>query len=54
MISNAAEPHARTDFGAMAELVLARCDVVATFSEQPGRITRTFLSEPMRRLHGVV
>ena len=32
--------------------VLARCDVVAMFSEEPDKITRTFLSEPMRRLHG--
>jgi allantoate deiminase len=32
--------------------VLRRCDEVATFSEESGKITRTFLSEPMRRLHG--
>jgi allantoate deiminase len=30
--------------------VLARCDEVALYSEEPGRITRTFLSEPMRGL----
>jgi allantoate deiminase len=39
------------DRAAMAALVLERCDIVATFSEEAGRITRTFLSEPMRRLH---
>jgi allantoate deiminase len=35
----------------LAAEVLARCDEVALFSEEPGKITRTFLSEPMRRLH---
>jgi allantoate deiminase len=35
----------------MAALVLARCDEVASFSEDPDKITRTFLSEPMHRLH---
>ena len=33
---------------ALAALVLARCDEVARFSEEAGKITRTFLSEPMR------
>jgi allantoate deiminase len=36
----------------LAAEVLARCDEVALFSEEPDRITRTFLSEPMRQLHG--
>jgi allantoate deiminase len=36
----------------LAAEVLARCDQVARFSEEPDRITRTFLCEPMRRLHG--
>src|SRR5262245_19932388 len=31
--------------------ILARCDVLARLSETPGRITRTFLCEPMRPLH---
>jgi allantoate deiminase len=35
----------------LADEVLARCDELATFSEEAGRITRTFLCEPMRRLH---
>jgi allantoate deiminase len=30
---------------------LRRCDEVATFSEEAGKITRTFLSEPIGRLH---
>ncbi len=38
----------------LAAEVLARCDQVALFSEEPDKITRTFLSEPMRRLHGRV
>ncbi len=36
----------------LAAEVIARCDEVALFSEEPDKITRTFLSEPMRRLHG--
>jgi allantoate deiminase len=39
---------------ALAAEVLARCDQVAVFSEVPGAIARTFLREPMRRLHGRV
>jgi allantoate deiminase len=38
--------------GDLAAEVLARCDEVGSFSEDPGKITRTFLSEPMRRLCG--
>ena len=49
MIERPAEREALTD---LAAEVLARCDEVAQFSEDPDRITRTFLSEPMRRLHG--
>jgi allantoate deiminase len=37
--------------GNLAAEVLARCDEVALFSEEPDKITRTFLSEPMRGLH---
>jgi allantoate deiminase len=36
----------------MATDVLSRCDEVATFTEEPGKVTRSFLCEPMRRLHG--
>jgi allantoate deiminase len=38
--------------GNLAAEVLARCDEVALFSEEPDKITRTFLSDPMRLLHG--
>ncbi len=31
--------------------MLSRCEVVAGYSEEPGKVTRTFLCEPMRRLH---
>lgn len=34
--------------------VLARCDAVAAFTEEPERITRTFLCEPMRGVHALV
>jgi allantoate deiminase len=36
---------------AKAEKVIARCRKLASFSEQPGRTTRTFLSPPMRECH---
>jgi len=36
---------------ALAEKVVARCRKLASFSEEPGRITRTFLSPPMRECH---
>jgi allantoate deiminase len=35
----------------LAAEVLARCDRVAHYSEEPGKITRTFLGEPMRAVH---
>lgn len=31
---------------------MARCDELATYTEEPGRITRRFLSDPMRAVHG--
>ena len=36
----------------MATEALARCDEAAAFTEDPGKVTRTFLREPMRRPHG--
>src|SRR5690348_1062259 len=39
------------DGAALTAEILARCDLVANFSEEDGKITRTFLCEPMRRLH---
>jgi allantoate deiminase len=38
----------------LARRALERCDVLAGFTEEPGRITRTFLSPPMRDVHRVV
>ncbi|MCI0462683.1 MAG: hypothetical protein L0Z62_37515, partial [Gemmataceae bacterium] len=35
----------------LAQEVLAQCEILAGYSEQPGRITRTFLCEPMRGVH---
>jgi allantoate deiminase len=35
----------------LAAEVLSRCDTVAGYSEETGRIKRTFLCEPMRGLH---
>jgi allantoate deiminase len=37
-----------------AREVIRRCRVVAEYSEDPACITRTFLSEPMRRVHADV
>lgn len=39
------------DFSFLARKVLQRCEMVATFSEEAGRITRTYLSEPMWALY---
>jgi allantoate deiminase len=39
------------DLAALAMEALGRCDEAAGFTEEPGRVTRTFLCEPMRRLH---
>jgi allantoate deiminase len=35
----------------LTEQTLARCDTAGQYSEEVGKITRTFLCEPMRRLH---
>jgi allantoate deiminase len=42
------------DLGTLAREVLARCEIIAGFSEEPGRITRTFLCQAMRPLHRCV
>ena len=39
-------------FLSIAQTVIARCRALAEYSEEPGFITRTFLSEPMRAVHG--
>jgi allantoate deiminase len=36
----------------VAKTVLARCQSLAQYSEEPGFTTRTFLSEPMHAVHG--
>jgi allantoate deiminase len=47
--------HLAADAGALlpslTDAVLARCEVVASYSMEPGRVTRTFLCDPIRRLH---
>lgn len=42
----------RMDLDALTDEVLTRCDVLASCSEEPGRLTRTFLRPPMRDAHG--
>ena len=39
------------DFAQLAQEALKRCQVLSCFSEEPGRLTRTFLSPPMREVH---
>jgi allantoate deiminase len=34
-----------------ARTIMERCDLLATFSEEPGRLTRRFASPPMRQVH---
>jgi len=36
---------------ALADEILARCEILATYSEEPGKITRRFPSEAMRGVH---
>ena len=53
MIHRTSPPGAETgiDLGALADEALARCEVLALESERTGRLTRTFLGPPMRRVH---
>jgi allantoate deiminase len=39
-------------FLSVAQTVIARCRTLAGYTEEPGFTTRTFLSEPMRAVHG--
>jgi allantoate deiminase len=50
MMAKSAEVDGRIDVAGLAKLVLARCEKAALFSEEPGRLTRTFLSAPARTL----
>ncbi len=43
-----------TGFPQQAREVVRRCRTLARFTEQPGTITRTFLSPPMREVHRLV
>ncbi len=42
------------NYVAFADEVLARCEVLARYSEEPGKITRPFPSEAMRGVHACV
>lgn len=44
-------PTTAGSLASLAEEVVARCEVLAGYSEEPGRITRTFLCAPMRGVH---
>jgi allantoate deiminase len=44
----------QTDTTRLSEEIMARCDLLASFSEEVGALTRTFLSEPMRAVHSTV
>lgn len=37
-----------------ARAVMERCDLLATFSEEPGRVTRRFASAPMHQVHEAI
>ncbi len=39
------------DIDCLTDMVLQRCDVLAQCSEEPGRLTRTFLCPAMRQVH---
>jgi allantoate deiminase len=41
-------------YEASARLVLERCDLLATFSEEAGRLTRRFATPPMRQVHATI
>src|SRR5258706_15714739 len=51
-------PHGRIeaagDIGDLARRAIERCERLARYSEDPPRITRTFLSPPMRAVHHTV
>ena len=42
------------DANRLADDTLTRCETIAGFSEEPGRITRTFLCEAMHGVHDCV
>jgi allantoate deiminase len=44
----------RPDVHQLTRTALDRCDLIARHTEEPGRVTRTFLSEPMHGVHELV
>lgn len=42
------------DIHDLAKTVMQRCDALAAFTETPGMLTRTFLSEPMHGVHASI
>src|SRR5712692_2871198 len=50
----APDPTRDVDWAALTDELLARCDIVAGYTEENSNITRTFLCEPMRRLHDLM
>ncbi len=34
-----------------ARVVMERCELLASFSEEPGRVTRRFATAPMHKVH---
>jgi len=42
------------DIESLTDLVLARCEELAECSEEQGKLTRTFLSPPMHRVHALL
>jgi allantoate deiminase len=43
-----------TDYLRAAELAIRRCHELAQFTEEPGHVTRTFLSPPMHDVHALM
>src|SRR5438045_3817033 len=39
---------------AAAQTVMERCDLLASFSEEPGAITRRFATPPMHQIHDMI
>jgi allantoate deiminase len=37
-----------------ARVLMERCDLLATFSEEAGRLTRRFASPPMHQVHATL
>ncbi|GHO46511.1 allantoate amidohydrolase [Ktedonospora formicarum] len=44
----------RQTYASAARTIIDRCELLATFSEIPGQITRRFATQPMRQMHEVI